>query len=399
MKHIAICVLSLLACSASLSAQNYFYSPPEYASSEGPYYAYYFLRYADGLQQQVDGEVRGKKMTISEVRFRADYRSHTTSTAPGKSWANVTVSCGKGDFDAFDSTFSSNRTSTLTMCFSGSVTWPTLSGNPLTNPDLWGGTTGAYRFPFSTNYAHDGTADLLMEYDFSGGTLANNLAWGSTTSRTYYLDSYGLATSTVSSTGAYIPATRLNNNSAGVTTRCNDGEHGTTTSGSYIYATATAYGGQYSVINYQNKVLFYHYSYYTGYENPIIHAIAFAKNDTGVNLNTGCNNLHLVGPMVTIPMVTFDKASNTSGYTGYYFQLIPWSSSMANLSFTMQGAWTETSSNRLALTQAYNVTLPAAGPPLKNAKRASCDYYNNTNATGTYSTSYIYNPVFCYTYN
>ncbi|MCA8957236.1 MAG: hypothetical protein KDC87_14265, partial [Planctomycetes bacterium] len=386
MKTLVCTTLSLLALAASASAQNYFYSPPEYASSEGPYYAYYFLRYADGRQQQVDGEVRGKKMTISEVRFRADYRSHTTSTGPGKSWSNVMLSCGKGDFDSFDSTFSSNRTSTLTMCFSGSVTWPTLSGNPLTNPDLWGGTTGAYRFPFTTNYAHDGTADLLMEYEFAGGTLANNLAWGTTTSRTYYLDSFGLATSSVGpQTTAYIPSTRLTNTSAGVTTRCNDGEHGTTTSGSYIFATATTYGGKYSVINYQNKVLFYHYSYYTGYENPTIHAIAFAKNDTGVDLNTGCNRLHLVGPMVMVPMVTFPKSVNTSGYTGYFFQLIPWSASLANLELAFQGGWHETQYNKLALTQAYYLKLPAAAPPQNNAKRANCDTYNSTNTTGTYS--------------
>ncbi|MCB9869631.1 MAG: hypothetical protein H6837_07220 [Planctomycetes bacterium] len=249
-------------------------------------------------------------MTISEVRFRADYRSHTTSTGPGKSWSNVILSCGKGDFDSFGSTFASNRQSTLTMCFSGSVTWPTLSGNPPTSPDVWGGSTGAYRFPFTTNYAHDGTADLLMEYEFAGGTLANNLAWGTTTSRTYYLDSFGLATdAALPQTTAYIPSTRLDNNSAGVTTRCNDGEHGTTTSGSYIFASAIAYGGKYGVLNYQNKVVFYHYSYFTGYETPTIHAISSAKNDTGVDLNTGCNKLHLVGPMVLVPCSPSRRAS------------------------------------------------------------------------------------------
>ncbi|MCA8955772.1 MAG: hypothetical protein KDC87_06850 [Planctomycetes bacterium] len=98
-------------------------------------------------------------------------------------------------------------------------------------------------------------------------------------------------------------------------------------------------------------------------------------------------------------MLTFPKSVNTSGYTGYFFRLIPWSSSLANQELAFQGGWHETQYNQVALTQAYYLKLPAAAPPRDNAKRASCDTYSTTNTTGVDSASFAYNPVFCYTYN
>ena len=47
------------------------------------------------------------------------------------------------------------------------------------------------------------------------------------------------------------------------------------------------------------------------------------------------------------------------------------------------------------------IALTKPSPAVEQLLRAACyDCHSyETNTTGTYSTSYIYNPVFCYTYN
>lgn len=389
---------------APLCAQGVLYSPPHLDSkTEGGRYAYYFYRYPGGRSQWADGENRGKVAVITAISTRLDYRSYSTFTGPGRKWTNVKVMFGEGDISKFSTTFSSNMTTTPTTVYNAAWSVPTVAtGYPSTSPAPWGGTNGEYTLPFSTTWLYTGKGDIIQDWTYAGGTLDNNVTWSSSSSRTYYLDSYIYTSpySSVGSTYSFIPTTRLNNNSTGVTGRCNDSEHGTRTTGAYNYLYATAYGKQYPITNYRGRLLFYTVSYYTGYENPLIHAIAFANDTKGIDLNTGCNKLHLKGPMLLRPRVSLPSSYSSSGYSGYRFDLVPWKNVFAGLQLTLQTAWADSSTNNLNLSQARQAILPSMLPE-KEQQRSYTYHYNGATATtgfGPYGGStYYYNPAFAYT--
>ncbi len=398
MKKQAICGLAL-AIAAPLGAQNVIYSPKDLASTEGQYYAYYFFRYSAPRWQLVDGENRGKAAVISSLSMRLDGTyNYNTSYGMGRTWSNVSLTISEGDFDKFSTTFASNATTTPTSVFSATWSLPSVTGVQSPAPQPWGGKSGELKIPFTSTWVYTGQKDILTDWTYSGGVLANAASWATTTSRYYMIDSYGSANeySSIGSTYRYIPSTRLNNNSAGVTTRCNDSAHGTSTTGAYSYLYAYAYGEKYPVLNYRGNLYYYHISYYTGYENPVIHALAVANNTTGADVGTGCNKLHLVGPLLLFPTVTMPSSYSTSGYSAYRFNLLKWEQAMSGLKLTVQAAWSDSSTSRFALSQAAEATLPP-GLPSPAPKRMAIYNYTKTSTTGFGPYNYYYmNPAFAY---
>ena len=97
--------LSLLI--TPLFAQGTMTSPKGGLTVEGLHYAYYLGRYADGRYQFADGENKGKAAAITEVGYRLDNRSHTTSTAMGRSWSSVTLHMS--DLTNYDTMSSTTR--------------------------------------------------------------------------------------------------------------------------------------------------------------------------------------------------------------------------------------------------------------------------------------------------
>ena len=74
-------------------------------------------------------------------------------------------------FASRSTTFSKNFLTTPVQVFSASVTWPKISGNPTTNPATF---TSTYAFPFKSPWPYSGQNDAGLDYQFSGGTMANN---------------------------------------------------------------------------------------------------------------------------------------------------------------------------------------------------------------------------------
>ena len=128
--------------------------------------------------------------------------------------------------------------------------------------------------------------------------------------------------------------------------------------------------------------------------------LAFQTDAKGVDLGTGCNKLHLKGPMVMIPRVTYPQSVNGSGYTPYTYNLLPWTSAMANMTVTIQAAWTDSKTGNFALSQARENVLPGGQLPASFAKRAAVSGSNQTRTTGSLygSTAYYGNPAAAYTY-
>jgi hypothetical protein len=396
MKRQLICGLGL-ALASPLLAQGAIYSPKNLQSTEGQYYAYYFFRYSDSRWQNCDGENRGKVAVIASIQIRLDGTyTYNTSYGMGRTWKNVQLTISEGDLNKFSNTFASNATATPTVVFSSGWSLPTVSGKQPA-PSPWGGKNGMLKFPFKSTWIYTGKADILTDWQYTGGTLANNSTWTGSTSRYYMIDSYGSSSeySNVGGTYTYIPSTRLNNTSTGVTTRCNDSEH-TQTTGSYCYLYTYAYGNKYPVDNYRGKFVFYHVSYYTGYENPVIHALSLMPNVAGYDLGTGCNKLHVMAPMILIPRVTMPSSYSTSGYSGYRLNFVKWNPAFASATAVVQAAWADSSTNALGLSQARQAVLPS-GPPGPPPERLAVYNYNKTSATGNGPyTTYTYNPAFCY---
>jgi hypothetical protein len=392
MKPVSILGAALVVASSAL-AQNV-YSPPGIGSSEDGLYSYYFGRYAAMRYQMVDGH-HTKPAVYKSVALRLDGRSHRSSTAMGRSWTNVTIALSKGDHTNVNRTFSANITGTPTRVFSGSVTWKSQNGFPTNRPATWGA-NGAV-FPFGTGgtsstYLHL-SGDILVDTAFTGGKLANNATFSGTRGYSYYHDGPGSATSSSSGPGRYIPSTRLNRTS---TMPCNDTSM-TRTFGAYTYALATAYGGQYSLINYRNMLRWYSYSYYCGYNNPVIHGVGVSAIEPGVDLGTGCNKLHVGNLAATYGYVTLPQSGNSSGYTGYRYQLIPHNAAYVGIKAVVQGAFADSKDNSFKLTQAYEREIPGLMPK-QNPNRTAVWAYSATATSGniTPSASFFYNPSLCW---
>lgn len=396
MQNATLSLAALTVTSASLFAQGAIYSPKYMASTEGQYYSFHPGNFPAMHYQTVDGENRGKVASLKEIALRLDNRSYNSVTGMGRTWTNVTIQLGDGDIKTFSNNFAANIKSP-TRVFSATVTWPTMSGNPLTTPALWGGVTGRYRFPFSTQWTYLGKSDIVSDWTFTGGTLANNYNWLSTLSRSYYLDSYGSPTSTAFGTYKSIPPIRLNNNSPGVTGRCNDSAFGTTTVGAYAYIFANVYGPYYENVDWRNKLVMYSYSYYTAYNAPVIHAWGSQTNVTGVDLGTGCNKLHALGPYVLQTFITLPKSVRPDAYSGYRYIVVPWNQAFANLKVCMQAGWADSATGKFNMSQAREATLPASAPPSQTTERMAIFSYATSAPRGPYA-EYIYNPAMRYLY-
>lgn len=383
-----------LVLAAPLCAQGVLYSPPGLdTKTEGYYYGYYGFRYPDAHVQFIDGENRGKVASISALSMRLDSRSHTSSTTQGRKWTSVTLMVGEADIDAFTPTFASNFTTKPTTVFSGAWSLPTVTGTPSSTPAPYGGTSGEYTVPFKSAFVYTGKGDICQDWTFMGGTLDNAVTWNTNSSRTYYFDGPASATSSwYGSPTGYIPSTALSGS------QCNDSSS-TTTSSAYMIVNASRYPANYTVENYRDKIVFYHYSYYTGFNNPVIHALALKSDMTGVDLGTGCYKLHVMAPLALVPMVTLPASVNTSGYSGYRLRFIPWKNSLAGITITGQAAWNDSATNQFKLTRAYErTTAPVVLPPTAE-KRVQLYAYSSPTATTAQglSGSYTYNPAFAYT--
>ncbi len=209
MQNLKTTLIALALSSTPLAAQ--FTTPAGYLSTEGKTwqniatyngYSYYFGRTSVQHYQQVDAEIKKKGIQVlTSVGFRPDYRNHTISSAAGRNWSNVTVKLSDGDHATMSSTFAANQLSTPSMVFSGSVTWPHITGNPTSQPAPW---SSQYAFPFGTGggsgiYMYTANTGLCLDFTFTGGTLLNNAAWSGTSGKNYYLD--GLYTLTATTYG------------------------------------------------------------------------------------------------------------------------------------------------------------------------------------------------------
>ncbi|MHC4512184.1 MAG: hypothetical protein ACYTGW_08035 [Planctomycetota bacterium] len=386
MKQLIIAATGL-ALVAPLFAQGAITSPAGGLTIEGQHYAYYLGRYADGRYQYADGENKGSAHSITEVGYRLDNRAHTTSTAMGRSWNNVSLQMSETtNFETMSKTWAQNIVGTQTMVFNGKADWDSMTGTPLLKPDIWGGLKGKLRFPFSKPWVYTGKDDILLDYSFQGGVLANAASWSGSQARSYYLDGESISTSSKSGVIQRIPSTRQN-------PACNDSAITYTGTGNnaYIYGSARTYGSNYSTLTYRNKLLFTHYSYYTAPEGaPVMHVIGLAGNAAGVDVGARCNRLHVDLAKPFFPIMLNTLKSNTSANSGTMGYLAPWDNAMAKFDLHLQAAWNDSKIGAFSLTEAVKITLPDGLPPDELPRRKMAYGYPSSVASATSVTTSAY---------
>lgn len=386
MKYRLLAVAGLVF-SSSLASQ--FTSPPNYLSTDGPLYSYYFGAYTDGHFQQADAELPSGVQVLRKIAFRVDYRSHTTTTAVGRSWTNVSLNLSDGNYATMTTTFSTNILSTPTMVFSGSASFPTVSGSPTSNPAPWDPA-----FTFTTPYIHAGTSDLLLDWRFSGGTLANNGTWGTTTSSLYYLDGYNIATAVTYGRNIY----RYIGTST--TTPCADSAITSTTA----YAQGSLQAGLYHTSytanpSYAGQLVLQLFGSACAPNSSIFRAVGLGGTTPGVSLSPalGCHNL-----MIDLNLVQFYISQKTDASGG----INPWLylpvgklsvlSQYGTVPIWSQAAFTDSVTGQTKLTTAErcspNLAYPLAGAP----KRKSVYTSSPTSLTGSLTDSQYYNPIAAY---
>jgi len=346
-----------LVLSVPALAQNTTTSPIGLELTNGNYFSYYFGRYAEGRYQVADGELRNKALSITQIDFRLDARSYGTTTGTSRTWTRVTVDISEADVERLSQNWVLNATSTPTRVFDSRMTWATVNGRPTSQP--W----GHISFPFKTAWFYSGKTDMLRDYWFRGGTLANAVRWSGSASALYYLDGVTNPDSTTGS-GTYMPV---------ADTRCNDSAV-TLTTGALAYGSANVYNVNYSTNTYRDKLRVRWYSYYTAPQKPVLQVIGVGVGNTvGLEIGARCNRLHvdLSKPYLLLSKTTQNTAQASSGTTEI---ITPWESRLQGLAFHTQAAWADSQSGLFSLTRARSFVVP--GYPTQPLKKRMAFRYD-----------------------
>ena len=149
---------------------------------------------------------------IRDVAYRLEYRLSRSYTVIGRTWTNVTLKMSETNkYNVMSRTYASNITSTQTTVYSSKHDFPSHAGVPLLKPDVWGGLSGKLRFPFQRAWVYTGKNEILLDFTFLGGKLANGYTlWTGSRWDGYPLDSENVSIYSRGADSARIPATLPN---------------------------------------------------------------------------------------------------------------------------------------------------------------------------------------------
>jgi len=345
---------AVLALCAAALCQGSLTTPPGGLTKEGPHEAYAFGWFANARYQQVDGMHTGNgQQTMVEIAFRLDSRAHTAETAMGRTWTRVSLDISEtGSYETMGSVWSNNVTTTPNRVFDQKWTWPSITGKPLLEPDVWGGATGQLRFPFTTPWVYTGKNEILMDYRFRGGTLANSSTWDFLRTAYYYLDSEVVALYQSEGGIESLPE---------APTPCADSGFTYPGYNAATYGYSYAYGANNNEATLRNTVLVNHYSYYTAPNQPVLQAIGVGGSSNGVAIGARCNPLYvdLGKPAALLNMM----ATGNNGYSGLVTWSMPWQQGFNSVRIYIQSAWADSKTRALSLSTAVRLTLPDGAPP------------------------------------
>jgi hypothetical protein len=343
-------ILLSLALSSALQSQSYSYSPHSvYGNSEGPDSCWYFGGTPGSREQIADGTHRNSAFTVKELAFRHDHIRFSADTGMGRTWSGVQIRMAECDVQTFGSIYSNNALATPTLVFSGGLTWPSMTNLvPPTCPSAF-----SLRIPFQTSWSYTGVKDILTDYQFSGGVLANNRSWFGPSRIGYYLDSFNRDTFALGQTARlYDP---------------NDGCRDTNSAGSgraFINLTNGVYGPNFPVVAKRGKVEVDVAGFNFAPSSPVILFLCFGAWVDGLPLRSifPCNRLYL---NVNKTLIRYPLTTNTAGAIAPFSMsggLASYYAGLAGVNICSQVVWTDTGSGRLKLSDAARSPIHAIPP-------------------------------------
>lgn len=345
---------ALLLCllPTGLAAQQQLVSPAGAAKQEGADAAYIFGRYAEARYQFFEGDLRGSARTLLAASYRLDYRDHDARTATGRSWSQVSLRLADCDYDKVSAQWDNNATSTPALVFSGSVSWPTQVGQPLIKPAIWGSLSRELEIPFSQPYSFGGTADLLLDYEMSGGVMKNGATWTFTSPFYYYLDG---------EQGGPGPRDGLVETYP-VTGNCADSTR-PQTPGARSEISARVYADNDPDPSKAGRLELLHSSLDTAPNSPVIQAVGLRGWPAGVDIGAACNRLYVDLTTVWFGVYAITDATGSSGRSpGSGSYSAPFVAQMGGEQVWTQAAWTDSRTGAFSLGRAARVLVPSSKP-------------------------------------
>ena len=179
-------LIILCLAGTSLTAQADYSPSSIYSNREGEGTAGGFGAYADARVQLADASLRGRRRVVTSISFRLDYHNYEVRGGMGRQWRDVSLSMSEFAMARMTRDPNANVTGTTTLVLSGPRSWPTQRGLPSARP-----TGQEIRLPFTTAWVYSGSQDILADYTFRGGQLANGGPMGYSPlgpESPYYLD-------------------------------------------------------------------------------------------------------------------------------------------------------------------------------------------------------------------
>ena len=173
--RIAHAAVSAVLIAATATAQLPETVPPGFQSVEALNRTLEFGVYASYRAQIALSFFKGKTTVVSALQLRQENR-FAFGWSGARRFSNVTLMAAHTDYARLSTKFAQNLT-TATVVFSSAVSWPSLDHRSTASPAPWGGPGGSLVFPFNAKWKHGGADDMLFDFRFQGGQLANRRLW------------------------------------------------------------------------------------------------------------------------------------------------------------------------------------------------------------------------------
>jgi len=346
-----------LAClAAPVFAQNYSAVPNGYLSTEGESYGIYFGSRSSMRAQILNSDHKGQARVFAETSARLD-GGRATSSFFARSWTSVTLTVGEGSYANASPTFATNLATNTKVAFSNKMTWPAVATTP-SRPATWG---TVVNFPFTSVWVYTGGQDLVLDFAFDGGTLANNVSW--TGYNYYYLDGVYSTTSVGGSSVNF------------GTNNCLNSPH---TSGPFCVPVFRTYAKNTGSATTSDKFEFYWWLYRYPANTATAFGLSFSGSQTGVNIGNPCNNYFLgTGPLVVLFGTTPSSNSGSFNYPSPRLYA-PYDAQAVGIRIWTQAAWTHPTRNQFELTRGGYADIGKQPVPI-----AGTQWHWTTPSTGT----------------
>jgi hypothetical protein len=347
---------AVLCTGASVFAQTGFAAPAFTNKEEGTYACNWLGRHPSMRHQVYEGDFRNKGFSIKEIAVRLDTRDHGPNDTEGRSWTQVTLQMAACDFAKITPAFNTNAIGGFTVVFRRKMDWPSQTGLPAPyNPTIWGDRSGKLRFPFANPWLHTGKLDLLTDFRFEGGLLANAVAWGAVSQFEYYLDADAMTTHSHQAVQMWVP--RVN--------KCVDPANPpvlTGTIGANLGMSAFVFGDGFSDPNRRGMMDIGFMSVNVAPNAWVINAIGVAGNVKGVDVGALCNRLHLDLSKPYVPLFLKTTQKRGVGISPNIWGRVKWQNAFGGLEIWGQAAWSDSKTGGFSLSQAGRLILPARKP-------------------------------------